>query len=431
MRFDPAIALIDCNNFFVSCERVFDPALKNRPVVVLSHNDGCVISRSNSVKEMGVKMAQPFFEVKGLLESHNTAVISSNLSVYCEISREVMNIVRENLGSNAVEVYSIDEAFLDLGTPDKTTEVGFHLKEAIEASTGIPVSVGIAKTKTLTKLANNLAKKSQKTRGMLDLYDSPYLNLALEKTPVGDIWGIGPKNAKRLKDVNINTALALSSTSVEFVRKHLNLFGGRTVLELRGTKCIPFERTFADKKSIAHTRSFGRAISSYTEVKNAVLNFSVRAVERMRRDGLAAKTITVFLRTNRFKRDYSAQSVKYNSVYHSDLKNEINKWALACFERIFEPDLQYKKAGIILTGLVKADLMSNRLYERASFERWRYLADVVDELNYRYGRDTVKLASVSELGAGQGSHEFKNKNSKMTEIRRQRDTNTSEFRRFI
>ena len=428
---DSAIALVDCNNFYVSCERVFDPSLKERPVVVLSNNDGCVISRSDRVKKMGVKMAQPLFEVKDLLESHNTAIISSNIRVYCEISREVMKIVREDLGSKAVEVYSIDEAFIDLGTPHRSEDVGFNLKQKIAEATKIPISVGIAKTKTLAKLANRMAKKSSKTRGVLNLFDSPYLDLAMERTPVGSVWGIGPPSAKRLNEIHIKTALDLSSASVELVRKQLNLFGGRTVLELRGKKCYPFEKIFADKKSIAHTRSFGKAVSDYAELKNCVLNFSVRAVERMRRDGLAAKTATVFLRTNRFKRNYSALSIRYDSVYYSDLKNEINGWAQDCFERIYRPGLKYKKAGVILTNLVKSERMTRRLYENESFEKWRHLTGVIDELNYRYGRDTVRLASMNDLGRGRSAHEYENKNANLPEISPTADSNTSEFRRFI
>ena len=426
-----AIALIDCNNFFVSCERVFDPELKKRPVVVLSNNDGCVISRSDSVKRMGVKMAQPLFEVKDVLEAHNTAIISSNIRVYCDVSRKVMSIVKENLGSKAVEIYSIDEAFLNLGTPDKTVDVGRHLKLAVEKATGIPISVGVARTKTLSKLANRLAKTSAKTKGVLDLYDSPYLKHALDQTPVGSVWGVGPQNTKRLRKLNINTALELSSASVESVRKELNLFGGRTVLELRGKKCIPFERTYSDKKSIAHTRSFGRAITDYGELKNAVRNFSIRAVERMRRDQLAAKAVTVFLRTNRFKKNYSALSVTYNSIYHSDLKNEIARWTEDCFERIFKSGLVYKKAGIVLTHLTKVEKIPNRLYERDIFERWHNLAEVIDEINYRYGRDTVRHASTGDLGRGASARNFVNKNADMPDLDHTEDFNTSEFRRFI
>ncbi len=342
-----------------------------------------------------------------------------------------MEIVREEIGTHAVEVYSIDEAFLDLGTPDKTKDVGFSIKQTIEDATGIPVSVGIAKTKTLAKLTNHIAKTSKKTRGVLDLYDSPFLLHALAQTPVGDIWGIGRQNAKRLIDLNINNARELGATSVEFIRKHLNVLGGRTVLELRGKKCIPFESTIADKKSIAHTRSFGETLTDHPEIRNAILHFGTRAVERMRRDKLVAKSVTVFMQTNRFKKKYESNSFTYNSIYHSNLKHEINKWVMDCFEKIYVPNLRYKKAGVILGDLVNTKLMSNRLYENEVFMRWNHLADVMDELNYRYGRDTVRLANLADLGRGESSHAFENKNAELPDIDPVQDSNTTEFRRFI
>ncbi|MEZ5346670.1 MAG: hypothetical protein R2681_14050 [Pyrinomonadaceae bacterium] len=266
---------------------------------------------------------------------------------------------------------------------------------------------------------------------MLDLYDSPYLRLALEQTPVGDIWGVGRQNTKRLTELGINNALELSAASVEFIRKHLHTPGGRTVLELRGKKCIPFEKTLTDKRSIAHTRSFGEALTGYTEMRNAILNFGTRAVERIRRDKLAAKSVTVFMQTNRFKEKYASSSITYDSIYHSNLKNEISKWVSECFEKIYIPNLKYKKAGVILSGLVNTRLMSNRLYDNDTFKRWTQLADVMDELNYRYGRDTLKLANLADLGRGKSSREYMNKNADLPDIDPLAEANTSEFRRFI
>lgn len=426
-----AIALIDCNNFFVSCERVFDPSLKKRPVVVLSNNDGCIISRSEEVKKMGVKMAAPLFKVRETLEKNNTAILSSNIEHYCEISRKVMETVRKDLGKNAVEVYSIDESFIDLGTPNKATKVGKHIQEIVREETGIPISVGIAKTKTLAKLTNRIAKKSAKTKGVLDLYDSPHLEKALKETPVGKIWGIGHRNARRLNKINIFNALELRNSKRYRIRRCLNVVGARTVLELRGKKCFPFEKTVADKKSIAHTRSFGDPLTTYREMRNAVLNFAVRAVERMRRDRLAAKSITVFMQTNRFKESYFSRSKTFNSIYHSNLQREINDWALQCFEQVFEPNLEYKKAGVILGGLMRAEKITNRLFENEQFRRWQILADIMDEVNFRYGRDTIKLANVYDLGHAKSSHIYTNKNAEMPLITPEMDSNSSEFRRFI
>lgn len=426
-----AIALIDCNNFFVSCERVFDPLLEKRPVVVLSNNDGCIISRSDEVKKMGVKMAVPLFKVRDLLEKNNTAILSSNIEHYCEISRRVMNSIRENLGQEAVEVYSIDEAFIDLGTPDKSEEVGKYLKQKVWDETGIPISVGIAKTKTLAKLTNHIAKKSKKTEGVLNLYDSPYLETALKQTPVEKIWGIGHRNAKRLYKIGVNTALDLRNSKVWKIRRTLNVFGARTVLELRGEKCFPFERTIADKKTIAHTRSFGEPLTTYREMRNAVLNFANRAVERMRRDRLAAKSVTVFIQTNRFKDDHFSRSRILNSIYHSNLPHEINDWTLQCFKEIFESGKEYKKAGVILSGLIRADKITNRLFENEQFRRWQVLADIMDELNFRYGRDTVKLANIWDMGNAKSLHTLINEKAELPTLMPEMDSNTSEFRRFL
>lgn len=426
-----AIALVDCNNFFVSCERVFDPTLEKRPVVVLSNNDGCIISRSDEVKALGVKMAEPLFKVRGLLEKNNTAILSSNIEQYCEMSRRVMEAAREDLGQKAVEVYSIDEAFIDFGTPDKAAEVGTEIKQKIWDETGIPVSVGIARTKTLAKLTNRIAKTSEKTKGVLDLYDSPYLKNALEKTPVGKIWGIGHRNSKKLAEINVKTAFDLSNSSVDKICRCLNVFGGRTVLELRGIKCYEIEKTIADKKSIAHTRTFGKSISTYGNLRNAVLNFAARAVERLRRDRLAAKSVTVFIKTDGFKENYFSRSKILNSIYHSNLQHEINAWVLECFDQIFESNIEYKKAGVILGDLVRADKITNRLFENEQFRRWQILADIVDELNFRYGRDAVKLANICDLGDGKSSHIYENGNAEMPLLTPQMDSNTSEFRRFL
>ncbi len=423
-----AIALVDCNNFYVSCERLFDKSLQKRPVVVLSNNDGCIISRSDEVKKMGVKMAEPLFKVKSLLESNNTAILSSNLEHYCEISRQVMKILRDDVAK--IEVYSIDEAFLDLGTSDKICDVANHLKEIVWEMVGIPVSVGIAKTKTIAKIANHIAKISEKTKGTLDLYESRYLDLALEKTEVGEIWGIGRRISKRLNSFGIKNAFQLKNADISWAKKEFSVITGRTILELRGIPCIPFETTHDDKKSIAHTRSFGRSVVKYQDLRNAIIYFTTRAVERMRRDGLCAKTVTVFALTNRFKPDFVSNSATYQSIYHSDLRYEINSWALQTLEKIFQNGLEYKKVGVVLSNLVRKEKMTRRLFEDERFEKWRKLEKIIDELNLIYGRDFVKLARLGELDFWKSSHSFENENAILPDSPTN-DTNTSEFRRFL
>jgi len=398
-----AIALVDCNNFFVSCERAVNKDLQNRPVVVLSNNDGCIISRSNEVKALGVQMAAPLFQVRELLEKHNTAVISCNHALYREFAEQIVDILVEDLGENVLELYSIDEAFLDVGTPDKLKELGTHLRDKVLEKTDIPVSVGLAETKTLAKLANKIAKKSEKTEGVLDLYNSPYTDLALKGTEVQDIWGVGSRSAVHLREHGINTAFDLKHADAEKVRGYLNVFGARTVMELNGIKCIPLEITKKDNKSIAHTRTFGKTISSFREVKNAIFYFTTRALEKMRWNDLTTKNVTVYLQTDRFNPvpHYYSNSYSYNSVYYSDITSEIYTWVRLCLDRVYQPGMQYKRAGVILNSLTPADSISRRLYDQPDFERWHKLNKSIDELNLRYGRDVIRLAALYDDGTWQ------------------------------
>lgn len=406
MEKDTAIALVDCNNFFVSCERAVNKDLQQRPVAVLSNNDGCIISRSEEVKKLGVQMAAPLFQVRELLDQHNTAIISCNHALYRDFAEQIQNILTEDLGSNVVEIYSIDEAFLDVGVPDKLKLLGNHLKQIILKKTGIPVSVGTAETKTLAKLANQIAKTSVKADGVLDLYNSPYINLALRRTGVQNIWGVGSRNAARLRNHGINTAFELKNTDPEQIRNYLNIFGARTVMELNGIKCLPLEITEKDNKSIAHTRTFGHTISNFQDVKNAIFYFTTRALEKMRWNHLTTKNVTVFLQTDRFKpvpRYYSNAS-SYNSIYHSDVTSEIYQWITVCLEKIFRPDLQYKRAGVVLGDLTSFDFVSKRLFEEASdFERRHRLIKSMDELNLRYRRDVIKFAALNDKDGWQGN----------------------------
>jgi DNA polymerase V len=398
-----AIALVDCNNFFVSCERAVNKSLEKRPVVVLSNNDGCIISRSNEVKALGVPMAAPLFQVRELLEKHNTAIISCNHALYREFAEKVVDSLTADVGESVLELYSIDEAFLDVGVPDKLNYLGKHLKDIVFAQTGIPVSVGLAETKTLAKLANRLAKTSTKANGVLDLYMSRFTDTALKQTEIQEVWGVGSRSAAKLRVHGINTALDLKNADADIVRSYLNVVSARTVLELNGIKCIPLEITHKDSRSIAHTRTFGKTISTFADVKNAVFYFTTRALEKMRWNDLAAKTVTVFLKTDRFNPIpiYYSNAASYNSIYHSDITSELYKWVLECLEKIYQPEMQYKRAGIVLGELVPVDKITTRLYGQTFFERWHRLNRSIDELNLRYGRDVIKSAALYDRGGWQ------------------------------
>lgn len=404
-----AIAVVDCNNFYASCERVVNPALQTRPVVVLSHNDGIVISRSDEVKALGVPMVAPFFQYKDLLERHNAAVISANHALYYEFSHKVMNVLTEDIGADKLELYSIDEAFIDAGVPDKLNFLGRHIKETVFEKTKIPVSVGVARTKTLAKLANNIAKKSKKANGVLDLFDSPFVDLALSKTAVGSIWGVGPRSAIKLEEKGIRTAYQLKMSEPDLVRGYLNQFGARTVLELNGIPCLSMEVSRRDNKSIAHTRTFGKSVSDYNEIRNSILYFTTRALEKMRWNDLSTRTITVFLQTDRFRPKPFKYMNKhsYRSVYHSDVTNEIYAWVVACLDAVYHPGIQYRKAGVILSDLLRSTRASTRLFDRKQFDKQHSLAKVIDELNFRYGRDIVRFASLEEKGSWQGKSEHR------------------------
>lgn len=404
-----AIAIVDCNNFYASCERVVNPELLKRPVVVLSHNDGIVISRSDEVKALGVPMVAPFFQYKDLLERHNTAVISAKHALYYEFSHKVMNVLTEDIGADKLELYSIDEAFIDVGVPDKLNYLGRQIKNTVFEKTQIPVSVGVARTKTLAKLANNIAKKSKKANGVLDLYDSPFIDLALQKTAVGSIWGVGPRSAIKLEDKGIRTAFQLKCSEPDTVRGYLNQFGARTVLELNGVPCLSMEVSHRDNKSIAHTRTFGRSVSNFADIKNSLFYFTTRALEKMRWNDLSTRTVTVFLNTDRFRPKPFLYSNKhsYKSVYHSDVTSEIYSWVEQCLDAVYHPGLEYRKAGVILSDLIPSPRTSTRLFERRCFERRHSLAKVIDELNFRYGRDIVRFASLEEKGGWQGKSEHR------------------------
>jgi DNA polymerase V len=283
------------------------------------------------------------------------------------------------------------------------------MKNTVFEKTKIPVSVGVATTKTLAKLANNIAKKSKKANGVLDLYDSPFIDLALSKTAVGNIWGIGPRSALKLEAKGIRTALDLKVSDPETVRGYLNQFGSRTVLELNGIPCLSMEVTHRDNKSIAHTRTFGRTVSDRTEIRNALFYFATRALEKMRWNNLATRKVTVFLQTDRFRpKPFSyINKHSYRSVYYSDVTSEIYAWIGECFDAVYHPGIEYRKAGVILSELVQSTQATARLIEGRHFERRHSLAKVVDELNFRYGRDVIRFASLESKGGWQGKSEHR------------------------
>lgn len=280
------------------------------------------------------------------------------------------------------------------------SEKGWEIKNAIKKRIGIPVSVGFGATKTIAKIANRLAKKSDKANGVLSLYESPYLPLALERTEIGDVWGIGGASAAKLKNIRIENALQFRNLDVRFVRKLLTVTGARTALELRGVKCIPLEQTTANKKNIAATRTFGNKVTQLRELKEAVAYFVSLAVEKLRKNDLSANSINVFVASDRFGEiEYYSNSASYSGIYASDLLNEIQTWAFSCLQRIFRDGIEYKRAGIMLSGLVPSSSASLRMLDdNYRLEKMKILAKTIDEINHRWGKQTVRFAVNNPAG---------------------------------
>jgi DNA polymerase V len=394
-----AIALVDANNFYVSCERVFAPRLVGRPVVVLSNNDGCVIARSDEAKALGVKMGAPLFQTQHLVEAHGVAVYSSNYCLYGDMSQRVMGALQEF--TPEVEVYSIDEAFmsLDVGGGRPVLDQGIEIREKVRQWTGIPVSVGISQTKTLAKIANRLAKKSPSAQGVLDLTDSSDQTQALEGTPVQDVWGVGPAYVKLLKAAGITTARGLRDADRRWVRRRMTVVGARIVEELRGVRCLALEQCPPQKKSITCSRSFGVPVDSLREMREAVAVYMTRAAERLRRAKLTAGVVTVFINTNRFSPEPQyANSISFELAHTTDSTGELLGWALRGLEKIFRAGYRYKKAGVMLMRLVPSDQQSKRLFHNADYERSRRVMKAVDEINARHGHDTVRLGAAQPDG---------------------------------
>jgi len=396
-------AIIDCNNFYCSCERLYKPHLDKKPVVVLSNNDGCIISRSDEAKKLGVDMAGPYFMAKPLIQKHGVAVFSSNYNLYGDLSWRVMETVRMMLGEKKVEVYSVDEAFLDLSIfpASDLHRISKELKETVEQWTGIKVSIGVAPTKVLAKVANRLSKKNkEQTGGVMVLDTDEKIADALEKTPVGDIWGVGYQYAKKLKEQwFIDDALQLSKMSEEFANMHLGgVVGARLVRELKGIPSKDMEDELVNKKMIATTRMFGSPVSNINDIKEAVATYTSRAAEKLRRQRSAAKVISVFVVTKdqdhmlNFKKTGTISSYITLPVATS-FTNELIKPAVELVDQLFEKGQRYKKAGVLLSGIVPDESIQGNLFVPELKNNGRMLMSMIDNINFSQRDDVLKFAA--------------------------------------
>src|SRR5690554_131376 len=392
-------ALVDCNNFYVSCERVFRPDLHGGPVVVLSNNDGCIIARSNEAKQLGIKMGEPAFKIADFLVQNQVTVFSSNYVLYGDLSHRVMCTLGQF--TPELEVYSIDEAFLNLtGLPVKWAEYARTIRATVGRNVGIPVSVGLAPTKVLAKVANHLAKKIPEQNGVCVLDCPKKITEALKSFAVGEVWGIGRQYAKLLHKINVHTAGEFLQLDDGWVRRKMTVVGLRVKKELEGISCLEIELIPPAKKVICTSRSFGQDQSELEPLKEAVATYTARCAEKLRRQQTCAGMMMVFLHTNSFKEHEPqyAKNLVYKLPVPTNSTMELIRYASAALRVIYKKGYRYKKAGVIVMEIVPEDRAQGSLFDHVDREKEAAVMRKIDEINAKYGRDTLKVAA---QGSGQ------------------------------
>jgi DNA polymerase V len=384
--------LIDCNNFYVSCERIFRPDLEGKPVIVLSNNDGCCVARSQEVKNLGVRMGDPVFKIRNLIKREQITVFSSNYAYYGDVSHRVV----QTLGTMVpvIENYSIDESFLNLGefSEREVEPLARELRERVHRWVGIPTCVGIAPTKTLAKVANFIAKKRPQYRGVCDLRSSRVRAELLSTVPVDEVWGIGSASAAKLFRIGVQTAADLAALDPDNARSLMTVTGGRTVYELRGISCLPLELMEPTRKGIAVTRSFGAPVTSWQQMREAIASYATRAAEKMRRYKVAAENIFVFMHTSTFNNDpfYSnGASARFSETTNDT--GEVVALAVRLGERLWRDGFRYSKCGVMITELMPETLRQPPLWGELDREKRERAWRAMDKLNATLGRDTVRI----------------------------------------
>jgi DNA polymerase V len=395
MRAPSLYALLDCNNFYASCERVFRPDLEGRPLVVLSNNDGCVIARSAEAKALGIGMGEPFHRCRPLLATHQVQVFSSNYALYGDLSRRVMEVLGRL--EPEVEVYSIDEAFFRLpqAAPAALLANGRAIRATIRRQVGLPVSIGYGPTKTLAKIANRIAKKQPAHGGVLAIMPGQDVEQLLGTIEVGEIWGIGPHSARKLAARGICTGRDFKNADAALVRKLLTVTGARTQLELRGTPCIDLEAAPPPRKSIVTSRSFGQPVTSLADLREAVATYVTIAAEKLRGSGQKAGCLQVFLTTNRFRADAPqyANSQARTLGRATAATPELIGRALALLDELYRPGYVYQKVGVMLLDLRPEAGGQDELFTPPASPKNRELMGALDNINHRWGRDTLRYAA--------------------------------------
>ena len=388
-------ALADCNSFYASCERVFNPKLKNKPVIVLSNNDGCIVARTNEAKALGIKMGEPLFKAKKIIEKNNVKVFSSNYTLYGSMSNRIMKILEQSFPN--IEIYSIDEAFMEISSLKKIynySKYAMKVREIILKWTGIPVSIGIGETKTLAKIANQIAKDNPKTQGIFDITKIKNKEKILKTIKVGKVWGIGNKLSKFLIKNNIYNAYEFIQQDNRWVRKNMNILGLKTKMELNGISCYELDTNFKSRKSCCVSRSFGKRITSLKDMSEAVSTYITRAAEKIRNERLVTNNINLYIRTNPFNRnpsEYYVNSILIPLKYPTNNTITLNKKTLTGLNKIFKKGYLYQKAGVILSGLESENVELNLFKEND--KRKEILMNAFDFINQKYGKNSLRIAS--------------------------------------
>ncbi|MDA3898532.1 MAG: Y-family DNA polymerase, partial [Desulfobacteraceae bacterium] len=401
-------ALVDCNNFYVSCERVFNPKLAHRPVIVLSNNDGCAVARSEEAKAIGIKMGAPAFKIRHLINAHHVAAFSSNYALYGDMSRRVMQTLSRF--TDQLEIYSIDEAFLKLSgrRQNSLTDYGENICTTVFQWTGLPVSMGIAPTKTLAKIACRLAKKSalknlrqqnhtpknhNRTNRALELTDTSNIEKALEQIAIENVWGIGRQYATRLHKYGITTALALSRTDEQWIQKLMGINGVRTVKELQGIPCYLLENQPSPRKGVTVSRTFHTELDCFDDLKTAITAYTSRGAEKLRTQKAAANMILVFATTNRFKSHYNFYTATAHLPIPTNDTPELIHYADQCLRQIYKPGILFKKAGVIFKDIVCESPIQTGLFDTRNRKRSQSLMRSIDTINSEMGKNTIRYAS--------------------------------------
>jgi DNA polymerase V len=386
------IALADCNNFYASCERVFNPSIREKPVVVLSNNDGCVIARSNEAKALGIEMGAPAFKNKHIFDKNGVFVFSTNFALYGDLSQRVMSILSKEVPQ--IEIYSIDEAFLDCNGIDNIHLFGMNLRKKVTQYTGIPISIGIAPTKTLSKVANHLAKHTTKS-GVFILDDMNQISDSLKEFPLAKLWGVGRQYAKKLSFYGIRTAYDLTIRSDKWIQHHMSIVGLKMVKELRAIPCFNLEINSQSKKSICTSRTFGQEVDNIRQLAQALSTYASMCASKLRKQKSCAKTMTVFILTNPFKQEYRVNYSGVRKIHFSTPTNdslEIVTKAIEGLRGIYRNDCIYKRAGVIMSDIIPQSTVQLTFFDNIEdVEKRHHLMKAIDNINEEYGRMKIRL----------------------------------------